>query len=907
MKSTVLKNLTIIFLLFSSAFVTAQNKRAMTLEDVMKFKQIKELKISEKGNFISYAAKPDRGNWDYIISSTEYDKELIIPNGSRGEFSRDENFIYTFIEPDFFEHEKAEKEKPKAGLGLVNIKEGKTGKWNEVKSASFSRDSKWFAFLHFEKKDTSKNGKTNKNIGTTLVLKDLNSSKEDTINFVASFAFDSLSHFIAFSVLDTARNRNGLYLWDLLNRRQIVVDTSKNSVIENLTWHKSNKLAFLKTYLKNDQKKDSCELKVWDNGKVEMVAGLKNLKQDFYIPLENKLSWSKDGDRLFFGIKRSLPSIQSARIDSTVDNNFNFDKILTKKEVDVWHWNDPIIKSNEKIEWKQKEKTFYQTLYDYNNKQIVYLVEDDYSRLIRNENPDNALILNDKEFLKERTWIGNIYDLFSIDLKTGSKKIIESKFRGSYSLSPKGKFAVVYKEKQWHLKNLKTFSSVCLTDKLNVPFYDEDNDTPDEPSGYGVAGWLNDDKSVLIYDKFDIWKFNTDNGTAECVTDGFGRKNNYSFRIQDLDKEKEYFDGNEELILSAFHNKEKFTAIYKARADRKGVKKVVEENKKFAILGKALSSDKLFYSRETYSEYPDVWITDLSFESPKRLTSLNSQLDQFFWGTSQLIGWNSLDGKPLQGVVILPGNFQKDKRYPVLVYYYEISSQRVHEFNEMVVNHRPNFPYYSSNEYIVFLPDIKFDIERPGYSATKCILPGCQKLIDLGWADPKGFGLHGHSWSGYQTAYVITQTDFFACAIAGAPVGNMTSAYSGIRWGTGLARQFQYEKSQSRIGATLWEKPFSYIENSPVFFADKINTPLLLMHGDEDDAVPWYQSIEIYLAMRRLGKDCIFLQYRGEKHHPVKYPNKLDYSIKMKEYLDHYCKGLPAPEWITKGVSYNGK
>lgn len=907
MPRATIKNLTIFFFFTLISFLIAQQKRALTFEDIMKFKQIKEFRISETGRLISYAAKPDRGNWDLIVKSTISDKEQIIPNGSRAEFSRDENFIYAFIEPDFFENEKVDKDKPLAGLGLLNLQTENLVKWKGIKSAAFSRDSKWIAFNNAEKKDTSKNAKQKKFVGTDLFIRNLHSSNDDTINFVSSFAFDSLSNYIAFSVLDTARGNNGLFLWDLSNKRKIVIDTSKNSVIENLAWNKRNKLAYLKTYLKKDQKKDSCELKVWDNGKLDFIVGSKNLKEGFYVPVENRLLWSKDGNQLFFGIKKVLEKDPIVKKDSTEKNPYDFDPILAKKEVDVWHWNDPLIKSNEKIEWKQREKASYPTLYNYNKKQIIYLVEDDYSRLIRNENPDNALILTDKEYLKERTWIGNIYDLYSIDLKTGCKKIIETKFRGSHSLSPQGKFTVVYKEKQWHLKNLKTLSSICLTDKLSVPFYDEDNDTPDEPSGYGVAGWLKDDKSVLIYDKFDIWKFNTSDGTAECVTDGFGRKNNYSFRIQDLDKEKEYFDVNEELFLTAFHNKEKFTALYQTSADKNVVTKIIEENKKFTILGKALSSNKLFFSRETYSEYPDVWITDLSFASPKRLTSLNSQLDQFAWGTSQLIEWNSLDGKPLQGVVILPGNFQKEKRYPVLVYYYEISSQRVHDFNEMVVNHRPNFPYYSSNEYIVFLPDIKFDIERPGYSATKCILPGCQKLIDLGWADPKGFGLHGHSWSGYQSAHVITQTDFFACAIAGAPVGNMTSAYNGIRWGTGLARQFQYEKSQSRIGGTLWEKTMSYIDNSPVFFADKINTPLLLMHGDEDDAVPWYQSIEIYLAMRRLGKDCVFLQYRGEKHHPVKYPNKLDYSIKMKEYLDHYCKGLPAPEWITTGVPYKGK
>jgi dipeptidyl aminopeptidase/acylaminoacyl peptidase len=225
----------------------------------------------------------------------------------------------------------------------------------------------------------------------------------------------------------------------------------------------------------------------------------------------------------------------------------------------------------------------------------------------------------------------------------------------------------------------------------------------------------------------------------------------------------------------------------------------------------------------------------------------------------------------------------------------------------MVVNHRPNFPFYVSNGYVMFLPDVRFRVGQPGYSATKCVVTGVQKLIDLGIADPKAVALHGHSWSGYQTAFIITQTDIFAAAIAGAPVSNMTSAYGGIRWNSGLARQFQYEKSQSRIGKSLWEAPLLYIENSPVFFADRINTPLLIQHGDRDGAVPWYQAIELYLAMRRLNKNCIFLQYNDEPHHLKKYANKLDYSIKMKEFLDYYLKGEPAPAWIKSGVPYKKK
>jgi dipeptidyl aminopeptidase/acylaminoacyl peptidase len=257
--------------------------------------------------------------------------------------------------------------------------------------------------------------------------------------------------------------------------------------------------------------------------------------------------------------------------------------------------------------------------------------------------------------------------------------------------------------------------------------------------------------------------------------------------------------------------------------------------------------------------------------------------------------------------LIKPGNYEAGKKYPVLVYYYRFFSNRLYDFNRVELTHRPCFPYYASHGYAIFLPDIRFDVGNPGYSATKCLVPGVQKIIDMGVADPEAICLHGHSWSGYQTAFAITQTDIFACAIAGAPVSNMTSAYSGIRWGSGLARQFQYEKSQSRIGGSLWEARDKYIENSPVFFADRIETPLLIMFGDEDDAVPWYQGIELYLAMRRLGKDCIFLQYRKEPHHPKTYANKLDCTLRYKEYLDHYLKKEPAAEWISKGIPYTGK
>jgi dipeptidyl aminopeptidase/acylaminoacyl peptidase len=315
------------------------------------------------------------------------------------------------------------------------------------------------------------------------------------------------------------------------------------------------------------------------------------------------------------------------------------------------------------------------------------------------------------------------------------------------------------------------------------------------------------------------------------------------------------------------------------------------------------------FKREAYDEFPNLWVSDdWKFKKTKQVSKLHMDLKKKWnWGSAELVDWLSLDGTYIQGIVIKPDNYDPNKRYPIMTYYYRFYTDRLHDFNEPKTNHRPVFAQYVSDDYVVFLPDIRFEIGRPGFAATKSLVPGIQKLIELGIADEDKLGLHGHSWSGYQTAFIVTQTDIFDAAVSGAPVSNMTSAYSGIRWGSGLARQFQYEKTQSRIGQSLIEAPEKYIENSPVFFADKITTPMLIQHGDADGAVPWYQSIEMYLAMRRYNKDVIFLQYHDEPHHLQKFPNKLDYAIRMKEYFDYYLKGVGEPEWILSGETFQGR
>ena len=925
-------------ILISSAAESLQ-KKALTVQDVMKFKEIRNPLISEDGLWIAYSVQPGRGDGEVKVHGVKTGKVFTVERGSGPRISKNSRWVVMIVKPKAVELEKAEKKKPKQGIALLETKTGKVIRFEKVERFAFSDDSMWLAYHHFkeeekpkkeeEKKAVKKNEipagtkkSKKKKAGNTLVLRHLDSGREIQIPYVLSSAFDNSSRYMAYTVAEPEGKDNGLYYRELKKDTwpQKAIAKAGDGHYTNLTWaNKESKLAFLSGVNKEDDKSGSTSfsLWVWDGktGKTIHAVPADKTPEGWLIPEKNRISWTEDSGRIFFGFKpKGLSEEDKGKEKEGKEEKgedeidlFDVEKIIEKREVDVWHWNDPLIVPNQKIMWPRLKNQTYPAVYHLDSKRYVQLADENMPVVRPSENPDFALGLSDVPYRKEVTWYGRLNDLYLVNLRDGSRKKVVSRQEDRYSLSPGGRYIVFYKDKHWHLFDGKTGTEKNLTGRLDVPFFNEDHDYPSKVPGYGLSGWVEDDRAVLINDKYDIWQFQIKTGQALNITGGEGRKNGITFRLLRLDPEKPYYGKKEKLLLSAYSNSKKHTAFSACKIGSSNVEKLLEAKKRFRFLAKAKKAKVLMFTRESYQEFPDIWVSGPEFTSPKKISGVNPQVSEFGWGSAELVEWNSLDGIPLQGVLIKPGNYQPGKKYPVIVYFYRFFSQRLHEFNQVVVNHRPCFPFYASNGYAIFLPDIRFEVGHPGFAATKCLVPGVQKLIDMGVADPKAIGIHGHSWSGYQAAFIITRSNIFACAIAGAPVSNMTSAYGGIRWGSGLARQFQYEKTQSRIGGSLWEYPERYIENSPVFFADHINTPLLIQFGDEDGAVPWYQGIELYLAMRRLNKDCIFLQYRKEPHHLQKYPNKLDYTIKMKQYFDFYLKGKPAPEWIKKGIPYRGK
>ncbi|MGH7711357.1 MAG: alpha/beta hydrolase family protein, partial [Gemmatimonadaceae bacterium] len=272
------------------------------------------------------------------------------------------------------------------------------------------------------------------------------------------------------------------------------------------------------------------------------------------------------------------------------------------------------------------------------------------------------------------------------------------------------------------------------------------------------------------------------------------------------------------------------------------------------------------------------------------------------WPSVELVEWISDDGIPLQGLLYKPEGFDASRKHPMVVYYYERLSDGLHQYHAPAGRNTVNPSVYTSLGYLVFFPDIVYKPGWPGPSAVKAIVPGVQSLVARGFVNPKAVGIAGQSWGGYQSAYVITQTSMFAAAVPNAPVANMTSAYGGIRWESGLARPFQYEKTQSRIGGSIWEYPVRFIENSPLFHLDRVTTPVLFMHNDADGAVPWYQGIELFVGLRRLGKEVYMVNYNGDGHNPRKRANQKDIDMRMQQFFANKLKGEPPPDWMVRGI-----
>ncbi|NKB89182.1 MAG: prolyl oligopeptidase family serine peptidase [Acidobacteria bacterium] len=637
------------------------------------------------------------------------------------------------------------------------------------------------------------------------------------------------------------------------------------------------------------------------------------------------LTFSDNGAVVMFGI-RAIPEPEEDEGDEDAEED------EPKAEFDLWHWNDPYPQPQQLLTANNVNNEAFESVWWIDEGEFVQLANEDLVDVSLSASGTLAMGTTDKRWAKNHSYEGFFNDVHVVDTRTGIHTVIAERVSWGATLSPTGSHVAWFggngewigydvnggggwsDGQDWFLYDVAATSTTNLTADLDVEFESHSWDTPNLPASYFAAGFTEDGSDFLFYDRYDIWAAPTNGDAPRLMTDGHGRDSGISLRWQRIDPERDGVPVDRPILLSATNDETMATGYWVDRVTGDVAPRELHSAEAMLVFNDwGERSHRVLFNRRTFSDFPDLWVADLALgredesaaalSNVTKVTDLGAQTDPYIWGNSELRDFRSADGLPLKGILIKPDNYDPDKQYPLMVYIYETLHTQFHFFRNPGPGSSINPSYYSSNGYVIWMPDIEYVTPGyPGRDAMKAVLPGIQMLVNEGVADPEAIGIQGHSWGGYQISYMITQTDIFAAAEAGAPVSNMTSAYGGIRWGSGLVRQFQYERTQSRLGGSLWEVPLRYIENSPVFWADDINTPLLYMHNDEDGAVPWYQGIELIMALRRLGREAYMFNYNGEAHGLRRRVNQEDWTIRMADFFDHHLKGEPAPSWMTEGI-----
>jgi dipeptidyl aminopeptidase/acylaminoacyl peptidase len=916
----------------------AGTKRPISYDVYDSWRSIRGTQVSRDGTWLAYALVPEDGDGELVVRNLKTAAEYRWPRGSGPAITPDGRFVVFTIAPLKADVDRAKKEKkkdeekPKSGLGVMSLATGEVKTVDRVKSFRVPEDAgACLAYLmesplpkaEEKKADEERMGakkepekkaaeekkgeaakpkmdkkkEKKKEPGTDLVLRELATGKEVVIPEVTEYNWNKAGTWLAYGVSSKTPASDGAFV-----RR--AADAETRCLLKGHGHYKGfvfdengTQLGFVSD--RDNYKDDAPAFKLYqwstpDQAATELAPTLaRTLTPGWAVSEHGKLQFSRDGRRLFFG---TAPAPKSDPEDAP-----------EPLKVDIWSWKDAELQTMQKVRADNEKKRSYLAVIHLKEKKFVQLAAPDLPDIRLSDDARLALGSVGIPYRQLISWDRSYDDYYLVSLLDGSRTKVLEKSPRAPSFSPSGQYLLYFEdaEKQWYSYRISDGRRANLTAKLGVMFEDEESDVPGEPDPYGSAGWSEGDQSVLIYDRYDIWSIRPDGSGARMITRGQGRRGDIIFRYLKLDPEEKAIPVKSPLMLSATDHRTKASGFYRVSlAANDSPVKLVMMDKALRELQKARNSETYVFTEQRFDEFPDLWQSGPDFEGARRISEANPRQAEFLWGRAELTSYTNADGRVLSAVLIKPEDFAPAKKYPLMVYIYEQLSDSLHRHVPPAPGTSVNLTRYVSNGYVVLEPDIIYTTGYPGESSFKCVIPAVERLLADGYIDPKRIGIQGHSWGGYEISYLVTRTNLFAAVEAGASVVDMVSAYGGIRWESGMSRAFQYEKSQSRIGGPPWIWPLQFIENSPIFWVEKVNTPYLTIHNDEDGAVPWYQGIEFFTALRRLGKEAYLFNYNGEKHGLRERDNQKHWTVHLDEFFDHYLKGAPEPEWMKTGVPY---
>ena len=920
-------------LLLASTGVLAQ-KPALDHSVYDGWKSVSRATIQDGGDWAAYAVNPQEGDGTLYLYNIRTGKTHTLDRASRPVISADATKAVYRITPPFQETRQAKidkkkpEERPKGSIAVIDLKSGAVKEFPRVlnfKTGDILGD--YIAFQEEEEKapaakpskdKAAKDSASDKpkvekpSAKTTVYVLNIKTLEVDTLKSVESYRFDRSGRKMAYVTKPDKKDSvtvRGLYLYDPTDRTSTPVLTGgKKASFGNFFFDENGtRLAFYATLDTAKEAEKAQDLYLWERGgePLRLMEHASALLAEGW-ELAQKADVKFYEDFLTFGTRPVPPEKDTTLVD------------FEQAQLDIWVWNEDYIQPIQKNRLSREKSRSYLARIGFDGGGFVQLADESLPTvsLVEGQRCDFTLVASDKPYRIRRQWDYSVCaDLWRVDLRSGERKLIEkASALGMAVESPDGAYVAAYDEKarNWYVIDVAEGTLREVSSSIGNAFWDEEDDHPAFPPAYAGAIWSEDGSFFWIRDRYDWWQIDP-LGKKAPVRKTFGREERRTYTVvmpysrTDVRIPRGGLIFNDRPVwFTTFNEVTKVTGLARLDITRRKAKVEQLAEGPYTYNFPAVSGGRkpvVLYTRGNFEEGSDIWMSRDGFRTQVRLTEANPQQKEYNWGTVELVKWTASDGTPAEGLLFKPEDFDPSRKYPVICYFYERNSETLYRSRVPSPSASTvNIPYFVSNRYLVFVPDIRYRDGHPGKSCMNFLMPGVDMLCQQPWVDGDHIGIQGQSWGGYQTAWLITQTDRFAAAGAGAPVSNMTSAYGGIRWESGVARTAQYEQGQSRIGKDLWEGFDLYVENSPLFFVPKVTTPVLIMHNDNDGAVPWWQGIEFFNALRRCGKQAWMLQYNDEAHNLKERRNRKDLSVRLQQFFDHFLKGAPMPVWMSRGV-----
>lgn len=835
---------------------------------------------------------------------------LVLEHATGPVFSRDGRWLAYLKGVSPKEAEAAEKAKKpvRSRLGLVDLAAPRDTVLFEARSFAFRDDGKWLAVHGYAAADT---------VGADLMVLDPASGASTLLGNVEGFTWQDEGGLLALTLRTASGSGNGVALFDPATGVLRTLD-SRSARYRALTWRDASaQLAVLRSVKKDGMKDESHDVLVWDDvtraaaPRVLAGTGRAELADTLRITEHAGIVFARTGRTVFVGVrpwereeKKEEKKEEGDTAKADADN-------VAPADVQVWHWDDDEILRAQEVSASRDARRTHLTAWHMDGDRVVVLGDDLDEPVELVAGGAWGLVADATPYRVQRRFGENAADWYRVDPATGERVLLGREVRWGVQTGPEGRYALLRDGDDWVAVELATLRHQKLGEGSNAEFTQplDEYDYPGPRPAWGVGGWAAGERWVYLYDRHDVWQASPSGGAVTRLTRGAEEGREY--RVADPDPEARRFGrdptplpADQPLWLSVRDPRTKASGY--ARVARAGqVETLVFEDALVYGLRRARDAQRFALRTERWDDSPDVFVGGATLGDLKQVTATNPFQADYAWGRAELVAYRTAAGRDLQGILVYPAGFEAGKTYPLILYQYERLSDGLHRYYAPSERSYYNYQAWSQQGYFVLMPDIVYEPGRPGPSALDAVEHALDAAVATGHVDPDRMGLIGHSWGGYQAAYLPTRTNRFAAAVAGAAITDFISFAGNIHWGPGLPEFGHWETGQARMALPPWESLEEHLESSPVNFIQDLQTPVLLMHGDSDGVVDFRQGQEYYNYARRAGKRVAMLVYPGADHGLRVKEQQVDYHRRILEWFGHWLKGEPAAKWITDGESWS--